>query len=317
LTPDTAGDAVSDLQRRLVLAGFPPAGPRPGRYDASTTAAVRAFQDARGLPADGVCDSHTWAALVEANWELGDRLLFHRVPFQRGDDVADLQRRLGRLGFDAGRVDGIFGPLTGQALQEFQRNVGLPDDGICGYETLQALARVANRTTDGPAVAAVREAAALRNAKPTLHGKRVVVGHSGDLATVARAVSRRLRSEGATVVTVEEPDGSAQATAANRFGADVYLGLVPAEAVRIAYYAVPGFESIGGRRLAELLQRRLATVLHTCHQPPAGMRLPVLRETRMPAVVCELGPVRAVLDASPDIAAAIADGVARWAVTPL
>jgi N-acetylmuramoyl-L-alanine amidase len=277
---------------------------------------VRAFQDAHGLVDDGVCDAQTWAALVEANWELGDRLLFHRVPFLRGDDVAELQRRLGRLGFDAGRVDGIFGPVTARALQDFQRNVGLPDDGICGYESLQALARVAGRTTEGPAVAAVREAAALRVASRTLQDKRVVVGHSGDLSTLARAVSRRLRSAGATVVTVEEPDGSAQASAANRFGADVYVGLVPADRVRIAYYSVPGFESVGGRQLAELLQIGLTAVLRSCHEPPIGMRLPVLRETRMPAVVCELGPVRAVLDASPDVAGTIAHAVGRFAVAP-
>ena len=60
----------------------------------------------------------------------------------RGDDVAELQARLGRLGFDAGPVDGIFGPLTAVALADFQRNSGLHPDGICGFETLQALRRV-------------------------------------------------------------------------------------------------------------------------------------------------------------------------------
>ena len=60
-------------------------------------------------------------------------------------------------------------------------------------------------------------------------------------------------------MTLDEPDGSAHAQAANRFGADVYLGLAPTDdAVTIAYYAVPGFESVGGRRLAHLLHDRLA-----------------------------------------------------------
>ena len=45
---------------------------------------------------------------------------------QRGDDVADLQQRLSTLGFDTGRVDGIFGDRTSRALAEFQRNAGLP-----------------------------------------------------------------------------------------------------------------------------------------------------------------------------------------------
>ena len=113
-----------------------PAASTPGVYCAATDAAVRAFQAAHGLPPDGVCDEPTWTALVEASWALGDRLLAYRTPDDlRGDDVAELQRRLGRLGFDAGRVDGIFGPLTARALAEFQRNSGLHPDGICGFET--------------------------------------------------------------------------------------------------------------------------------------------------------------------------------------
>ena len=48
----------------------------------------------------------------------------------RGDDVAELQQRLCTLGFDTGRVDGIFGDATVRALGEFQRNAGLPVDGI-------------------------------------------------------------------------------------------------------------------------------------------------------------------------------------------
>ena len=39
-----------------------------------------------------------------------------------GDDVAELQQRLSALGFDSGRVDGIFGDLTSAALGEFQRD---------------------------------------------------------------------------------------------------------------------------------------------------------------------------------------------------
>ena len=60
----------------------------------------------------------------------------------RGDDVAELQQRLCTLGFDTGRVDGIFGDATVRALDEFQRNAGLPVDGIVGGATLQELVRL-------------------------------------------------------------------------------------------------------------------------------------------------------------------------------
>ena len=76
---------------------------------------MRAFQDARGLRVDGICGPQTWAAVVESGWRLGDRLLYRRRPMLRGDDVAELQRRLNGLGFDAGREDGIFGDDTDRA----------------------------------------------------------------------------------------------------------------------------------------------------------------------------------------------------------
>ena len=38
-------------------------------------------------------------------------------------------------------------------------------------------------------------------------------------------MAKSFRQTGATVMALDEPDGSAQAQAANRFGADLYLGL--------------------------------------------------------------------------------------------
>jgi N-acetylmuramoyl-L-alanine amidase len=278
---------------------------------------VRAFQGARGLRSHGRCDEQTWSALVEAGWELGDRLLYHRSPNVRGDDVAELQRRLGQLGFDAGRVDGIFGPLAETALKEFQRNVGLNTDGICGYETVQALERIGERMT-GRSIASVREEEQLRQAPRTLAGRRIVAGQLGSLGIVARAAAKGLRHAGATVMTLDEPDGSAQAQAANRFGADLYLGLAPTDGpVTIAYYAVPGFESIGGRHLAALLHQRMGRVLPTNAAGPLGMRLAVLRETRMPAVLCELGPVRDVVKATPRVVSATVSAVTCWVERPI
>jgi N-acetylmuramoyl-L-alanine amidase len=278
---------------------------------------VRAFQAARGLRSDGRCDEQTWSALVEASWDLGDRLLYHRSPNLRGDDVGELQRRLGRLGFDAGRIDGIFGPLAEEALKEFQRNIGLNPDGICGYETVHALQRLGDRVS-GPSVAAVREEEQLRRAPRTLAGRRVVVGQLGSLGVVARAVAKSLRAEGAAVMTLDEPDASAQAAAANRFGADLYLGLAPTTGtITVAYYAVPGFESVGGRHLAVLLHARLQHVLPAADPTPRGMRLTVLRETRMPAVLCELGPVREVVKSTPRVVQATTSAVSCWVKTPV
>ena len=253
---------------------------------------MSAFQQARGLPADGVCDRVTWMALVEASWELGDRTLYLRVPNLRGDDVAELQRQLGRLGFDPGRVDGIFGPNTAAALAEFQRNVELtPADGICGADTVQALRRLSGRAVAGPAVHMVREYERLSHGERTLLGRRVVVGQLGGLSALARTLARALRVAGSSVLVLEEPDGARQAAAANRFRADVYLGLTTAEAGRIAFYATADFESLGGHQLAEQLHAELTPVL-----PVPGRRATRDAASRPPGDEDARRPARARAD---------------------
>ena len=79
-------------------------------FGASTERALAEFQAGRGLHVHGRCDESTWTALVEASYRLGDRMLVLSAPNMRGDDVAELQSVLARLGFDSGRVDGILGP---------------------------------------------------------------------------------------------------------------------------------------------------------------------------------------------------------------
>jgi N-acetylmuramoyl-L-alanine amidase len=81
--------------------------------------------------------------------------------------------------------------------------------------------------------------------------------------------------------------------------------------VSIAYYRTEGFESAGGRELAALIAQALGA-LPLARPAIAGMRLAVLRETRMPAVLCTLGPVRAAVDQAPEIAAAAAAAVECW-----
>ena len=42
------------------------------------------------------------------------------------------------------------------------------------------------------------------------------------------------------------------------------------------------------------------------------MRLPVLRETKMPAVVCTLGPVDEAVIKAADLAASLAHSITEW-----
>ncbi|HEX6312158.1 MAG TPA: peptidoglycan-binding protein, partial [Acidimicrobiia bacterium] len=163
------GEAVRDLQQRLAALGHDSTADEPGEFGDATEAAVRAFQAARGLDVDGICGRHTWAGLVESGFALGDRMLYSRRPMLRGDDVAELQRRLNALGFDAGREDGILGDRTASALTEFQRNTGLAADGICGPTTIAALDRVGGMAAGS--VASVREREQLRRGPRRLGGR--------------------------------------------------------------------------------------------------------------------------------------------------
>ena len=304
---------MRDLQSRLGSAGHETAADRPGVYGSATEAAVRSFQERRGLRIDGICGPQTWGSLVEAGYRLGDRLLYHRSPPLRGDDVAELQRRLGALGFDAGRVDGIFGEDTQRAVLEFQRNAGLTGDAVCGPATLAVLGRVKARNDDPIPVAAVHEGETLRHSPRTLRGRRVVVAHAGGLDALTDAIVRALAETGAHAVPLHHLDGSAQAQQANGVGADVFVGLVVADdGCSVAYYAAHGFESRGGRRLAECIQKEVPAILRVTAAAPTGMALPVLRETRMPAVLCDLGPPSTLVAKGAELARAFTRALECW-----
>lgn len=307
---------MRDLQRRLGAAGFASAGLPPlGEFCSETIAALHRFQHARGLRSADVCNEECWKALVEASWKLGDRLLVLTSPNQRGDDVADLQGLLARLGFDCGRVDGIFGPRTARAVEDFQSNCGVLADGACGSQCVQALNRVASQSGSGPGITTVREREALRQAPTTLESLRVVVGQFGGLSTITRAVAHELRVRGAMMVSLDEPDPVLQARIANEFDAHLYVGFdaVTALSSAVYFYKVPTFESFGGHTLATCLTSQL-TWCGLATDQAQGTRVPVLRETRMPAVLCELAPIRLAVDSAHRIGRGVVRSIEQWMV---
>ena len=298
------------------MAGFAPAGAEAGLFCSATEAALRSFQSDRGLPDHGVCDELTWQVVVEASWKLGDRLLMLAAPNLRGDDVSELQALLARIGFDSGRVDGIFGPSTAHAVEDFQHNCGVSVDGVCGPDTIRALQVLNRQTGTGPGVSTLRELVQLDSR--ALADLRIVVGQFGGLSPLSRRLVQALRHRSATVVASDEPDASAQAAAANRFAATLYIGFEskPGTTPLICFYRVPQFESSGGRSLAERIAdacgRRSGLVRPTVE----GMRLPVLRETRMPAVLITVGSVQATVDRAAELVEAVTDGLESWARSP-
>jgi peptidoglycan hydrolase-like protein with peptidoglycan-binding domain len=155
------GEDVRTLQKMLrrIARNFPAiplATVNTGVFGWDTDAAVRGFQRAFGLTVDGVVGQITWNRVVS---------IFNAVKRlgeldSEGVSAADVRvlyesnLRLGSVGFDVRAlqyylnfisrfrpsiprlvVDGVFGPLTDQAVREFQRIYGLTVDGIVGRAT--------------------------------------------------------------------------------------------------------------------------------------------------------------------------------------
>jgi len=138
--PGDRGPAVEDIQRRLLALGYDLGRTGvDGVFYGATTEAVRAFQAKHQLAEDGLVSDETWSALVDASFTLGDRMLYLRLPHFHGQDVGSLQQALNALGFACGATDAIFGAFTERAVREFQRNAGLPSDGIVGPETVRTI----------------------------------------------------------------------------------------------------------------------------------------------------------------------------------
>jgi N-acetylmuramoyl-L-alanine amidase len=309
------GQDVRDVQSRLVALGFHlDAGELEAhRFDASTEAAVRTFQQERGLLVDASIGPITWQELVEAGYALGDRVLYLRYPFFRGDDVRALQHRLNVLGFDPGREDGIFGDQTSRAVGDFQQNVGLLSDRIVGPTSLDALDRV-RPPLPGPGRTSIRESESLRSPAP-LAGRRVAldVGHGpGDPGGVgptglaeAEAAYRladrlegELRTRGAEPVmlrtTDENPSAPERVNRAKASNADALLSLhlnshddASAEGSSSYYFGRLGSVSVPGKALAELIQEELSDWTGVRDGRTHPMSFPLLRETPMPAVQVE------------------------------
>lgn len=309
-----SGHAVRDLHRRLAAAGFTETGP-PEVFDEATEHALRAFQVARRLVEDGICGRQTWSALVDAHFRLGDRMLYLRSPMTRGDDVADLQLRLGNLGFDAGWLDGIFGPDTEAAVRDFQHNQGLNADGTVGRDTVAALDRLAGRVVGAKTIAEVHQTDSLRR-HLGVEGRRILLGETGGLPAVVNSLARMLQFDGATVLTLHHPDLSVHAQTANSWNGDAYIGATLAgDDFLVAYFQTEGFTSNGGRLLAGRCSDRIGSVLDS-DLPATGMRLPILRETRMTAVWCRVGPPPLVVERTEAFAKALRDAVLDWCVSP-
>jgi peptidoglycan hydrolase-like protein with peptidoglycan-binding domain len=121
--------AVRDLQEALKALGYNP-GPVDGVFGATTEAAVKAFQQAKGITADGIVGKITWINIDEADQsEPVLKIGSTGLPVRRA------QKRMSLVGYDVGGVDGRYGTRTEVAVKNLQQQRGLAVDGVVGPET--------------------------------------------------------------------------------------------------------------------------------------------------------------------------------------
>lgn len=279
-------------------------------FDVALEEALVAFQSQRGLSETGVCDTTTWLALVEAGFDIGDRVLYLKEPYFRGDDIAWLQTRLGGLGFDCGRVDGIFAERTHEAVVEFQVNMALAPTGICGSQTIEELQRVSVHSVEH--IHSVRERELLRNRHKPMESTLVVVASTLLLEGEAELIAGRIRSKGARSVSFSAADQGRISWTVNQASADfaVYLDNASPD-LQVAYYSGYNYVSPVGRELAEEVVTGLREVQMPGHISLRGMTLPVLRESRAPTVTISVASASTWTTFGPQIADGIAGAIAK------
>ena len=135
------GDGVYALTSRLSEIGYPVSP--TNYYSDSVAAAVRLFQSANGLSADGMAGKLTQEKLYSVS-AIGYSESGQTYPtLVRGDRgmalLYTLQQRLKDLGYYTIRVDGIFGSGTQRAVRWFQSVNGLSVTGKADNATQQLL----------------------------------------------------------------------------------------------------------------------------------------------------------------------------------
>jgi len=149
LNPGDSGEAVMNLQRRLVELGYANGNPN-GKYGNATISAVQLYQALNGLEVDGVASAWMQSTLFSDSARSyqdiqgiqptpsaevtpeptpeGDTLYFNLAAGSSGNAVQQLQTRLQSLGY-AVTPTGQYDEATRLAVSDFQTAIGVPATG--------------------------------------------------------------------------------------------------------------------------------------------------------------------------------------------
>lgn len=213
---------VRKLQQRLKDLKYY-SGSVDGDFGTGTENAVKAFQSANGLTADGVAGSKTLNRLYSDNAVPNKGTSYGNVTAtpratstprptstpnvenkylqlgSSGKDVRTMQTRLIALGWLSGSADGEFGSATDAAVRAFQKKIGVYTDGVAGPNTLKKLYSSSAPKTSSPAA---------------IIGESLKLGSEG---AAVRTLQKRLKELGYLTGSVDGSFGAATETAVKAF----------------------------------------------------------------------------------------------------
>lgn len=156
---NSQGASVTQLQTDLKQLGYY-YGSITGNFGEKTEEAVKDFQKAKGLYADGVAGGSTLTAIEKAIAAAGGSTSSSSTGLKvgsTGDKVIALQQDLTALGYYYGDISGHYGSLTQTAVKKFQKAKGITQDGIAGTTTLNAISKALGGSSGSSGTTALRE----------------------------------------------------------------------------------------------------------------------------------------------------------------
>ena len=188
LRSGTTGNDVKQLQENLIQLGYM-SGQPDGTYGTKTVEAVKAFQKANNLTADGTAGPATLKLLYGGSAKAAPATPTPAATAKTaavsadgtlkegstGAEVRSLQSRLIELGYLTGKADGVFGRKTTAAVKAFQKANKLTADGVAGAKTLSQL----EKSQSGQGGSDAKTAAATPTPAPTRAPASAVAALSG------------------------------------------------------------------------------------------------------------------------------------------
>ncbi len=138
--PGAKGRAVLNVEKHLEAAGYD-LGTANSTFGARTGAAIKAFQKGSGLAQTGVVDAKTWSTLKSKLFATTSGTSPAQRLGERDATVKRTEQKLKFLGFNTGKVDGVFTEATAKAVRAFQKKKHLKISGSVGGATMRAIDR--------------------------------------------------------------------------------------------------------------------------------------------------------------------------------